>query len=410
MGVIMLFGKGGRKAEEVKAEELEGYLDSLFDAKLGSLESRASNIVKELSRARLQFANSSKSFGELNAEPELEYFFIDNINFIKGQKLSYTKTLNRLIEEWTVERDDKSVTNRYAKYAQILSDADSFIKEVLKANNNFKKVLQSYPDHLDKFKSSFSLVERYTESLKNEISKNESLFTEYRIVSNGIHEMKKARERCISIDESIRTLGERASIKKEETNPEAEIQSRITEREAELSRLNGEISLLSAKISSAATAIERPARKFDHISGRKMQLHKFLENPLNSMNSEEDHREFISMLKLLKGSIEEGKIEAKNPQKLLEYVNELIDMDIYEKSQKITGLQHERSNATRDIAELRVQSEKYSVSRSNSENAIKNIESLKAEAANCTAKANDAKAALEALFLRYYSKSISIIG
>jgi DNA repair exonuclease SbcCD ATPase subunit len=405
----MLFGRGNRKIE-VREEELEGYLDSLFDGKLNGLESRASNIVKELLRARLQFANSSKSFGELKAEPELEYFFIDNINFIKGQKLSYTKTLNRLIEEWDVGQENKAGTaNRYFKYSDILSNADAFIQSVLKTNNNFKKVLQSYPGHLDQFKNSFSMIERHAESLRGELSRNESPLSEYKTVKAGISEFKRAKERSALIEESIRNLNERAKLEKDGTGVVLDIQKAISEKELELSELNAEISSLQGRINIAATAIERPARKFDHVSGRKIQLHKFLEDPFNSIKSEQDYSEFISMLKLLKGFVGDGKVEVKNPQRLLECIDELLEMNIHEKSKKMTDLQVSRSSIMRNIAKLREEHERNNEKRNASESAIRSIESLRAEAADCLARENSAKAALESLFLKYYGKNISII-
>ena len=167
----MLFGKGD-KAEEVESGELDALLNSLFNRKIGSFGSKASGITKDLERARLQFGDACRKFDQLNAEPEVENIYIDTSAFVKSQKGFYSTALRRVIEDWEIFGAESS--NAYNKYMMVLSNAERFINETLRTNSNFKKVLLSYPDHLDNFKKSFSLIERYRDNLKNELSRVEN--------------------------------------------------------------------------------------------------------------------------------------------------------------------------------------------------------------------------------------------
>ena len=209
----MFFG-GKPKPEAIGLSALDQFLNSLFDKKLAGMDSKASRAAKELASAKSRFGEACQKFEEVAAEPQLEYFFIDNVNFIKGQKLAYSKALRRIMADW--DTSESSASTIHGKYSAILSNAERFVGEVLKANTNFKKVLQAYPGHLDRFKGSFSLIERLTESLRNELGKAAPALSEYRTISGNLSRLHSLKEEAEAIDRDTLQINEAAK-----PNPES---------------------------------------------------------------------------------------------------------------------------------------------------------------------------------------------
>src|SRR5271168_1880435 len=112
----MLFGGSG-KSEEVNPDKLEDLLNSLLDRKLSKFESKASGVLKDLGRAKLNFETSCKQFDEVTGEPNKLNMYIDNISFVKSQKGFYSKSLKHVTDSWDISGSDSK--NVYIKYSTI---------------------------------------------------------------------------------------------------------------------------------------------------------------------------------------------------------------------------------------------------------------------------------------------------
>ncbi len=403
----MQFGMGN-KPQEVDPAELEPLLNSLLDKKISNFGAKASNIVKEMSKAKNQFSEACSRFEELNSEPNKLNIYIDNINFIKSQKNFYSKSLRHIIDNWDVS--DVDAPNMHIKYSSILSNTERFVAEILKSNNGFKKMLYSYSDHLDSFKRSFSYIERLRDSLVNELNKIWKELSEYNSINEQILQFNLWGEDLIASGKNIDALnqymtsGSTGAIDTEEL----EISKGISDRKGELKAVSGEASSLTNRISSIATQLERPARKFDHVSSRKRQLYEFIADPVNTIKNESDYREFASLLEELGKSVDSGLIDTKNSAKTRESISELLNMDIYDEIANFKILERKKSDLEGEIRHSEIMLSKLKEDKNNSERAVGNIESLKRSVVDIGIKRDQTKDKICALFMNYYNKRITI--
>lgn len=405
----MLFGFGGRpKTEAVGLDMLDSLLSSLFDSKLKALEARGSRTVKELSSARGRFGEACQKFEGVADEPQLEYFFIDNVNFIKGQKLAYTKALRRIMAEWEIP--DSGASTIYERYSAIASGAGRFIGEVLGANTNFKKVLQAYPGRLDLFKGSFSLIERLTESLRNELGRAAPALAEYRNINNQLSRLHSLKDEADAMRREMLQMGEAAhhGTESAESSEEQGILVGISGKRGELSEVNRESSLLHQRIARLTGALERPSKKFDHVVQRKRGLNQFIRDPIGSLNSGSDYGDFRALIDEMAKQVESGGIEAKNTVRIREAVAELIDADIYGMVEGYKRLGQRASSLQGEIKSLEDRLARLGDERKSSQRASESKESVGRRAAETAARMDGVKGEIERLFLEYYGRRISI--
>jgi uncharacterized coiled-coil DUF342 family protein len=403
----MLFG-GKPKPEAIGLSALDSLLNSSFDKKLAGLDSKASRTAKELSSAKFRFSGACQKFEEVAAEPQLEYFFIDNVNFIKGQKLAYSKALRRIIAEWDVS--DSSASTIHGRYSAILSNAERFIGEVLRANTNFKKVLQAYPGHLDLFKGSFSLIERLTESLRNELNRAAPALSEYRTISSNLSRLYSLKEEAEAIDGDMLQINEAAKPNPESAEglDEQSISEAMSAKQNELSGISRESSLLHQRIMHLTAPLERPSKKFDHTVQKKKGLNVFIEDPIGNLNSESDYSSLISLINEMADKVESGGIETKNTDRIRESIAELANADIYGMVKGYKLLQQKASALHEEIRSLEGRHARFREARNSSQRASESKEAMRRSATEIATKIEGAKVEIERLFLAYYGKRISI--
>jgi chromosome segregation ATPase len=403
----MFFG-GKPKPEAVSLSALDSLLNSSFDSKLAWLEARASRTAKELLSARSRFSEACRRFEEVTAEPQLEYFFIDNVNFIKGQKLAYSKALRRIIVEW--DASDGEAPTIHGRYNAMLSNAETFVNEVLRANTNFKKVLQAYPDHLDLFKGSFSLIEKLTESLRGELNRAAPALSEYRNLRAQLSKLHSLKEETEAMEGDI-SMNEAAGSGPESTegNEEQRISEELSSKQNELSEIERESSLLHQKITHLTGPLERPSKKFDHIVQRKGGLNAFIKEPVESLGSESDYSSFKVLINEMAEQLDAGSIETKNAARLKESIAELLDADIYGMVSRYRLLVHKTSDLREAVSALEGRLARLREAKNSSRRASESKESMKRRATEAAARMDGVKAEVERLFLEYYNRRISIM-
>lgn len=403
----MLFGRGGD--ERVSMDQLDGVLDASFNRKLGALENRASSITRDMERARSRFEGACSDFEKLNAEPEKRNMYINDMGVIKSQKQFYSNALKRITDTWEVSAQSPNI---YAKYNAILGNAQEFINETLKANKSFNSVLFSYSNHLDNLKRTFSTIERHAESLRNELNRVHEELSEYNSVSEGITKLKALQVELEAIRKGVGALSENVVSKEKggTGNEEAEILDNISKARAELAGTNASISGLVNKITSVTMPLERPSRKLDHISPRKRPLLGFIEDPIGRIKNDSDYKEFTMLIEELRKSVDSGSIDAKNAAKTNEDISRLLNADIYAIMLQIDAMKGKRSGLEEIIRSLEISLERLRRDRGNSEKAVKDIESMKANMANLEAGVNIAKGQVEQLFMKHYNRKLLIVA
>ena len=166
--VLMFFGHGG-SAADTKPDELYTLLNSHFDKKLRALDSRATGAFRGLNEAKRSYAEACEKFAAIEAEPDMEDMYVSSPRAIKEQKNSYVAVLIRILGEWDSGLAEGS--NLHERWSIVLSRAEHFIEDTLRANSKFKHVLYSYSRHLDNFKRSFSSIERQKDLLKSALDR-----------------------------------------------------------------------------------------------------------------------------------------------------------------------------------------------------------------------------------------------
>lgn len=401
----MFFGKS--EAEKVNSDSLEELLNSLFTKKLGSFEPKAANLVKELNTAKLQFGEVCRRFGELDVEPYTEDLYSANINSIKTQKSLYSKALEHIADGLVLEH---SASNPYTKYNMILSNLEENINEMLKSNSKFKLVVYCYSNHLGAFKKSFSYIERLRDLLKGEIERRSKEFSEYTTLAEHISQLMILGEELEAIQNSLASL-ENSPVHSDQsaiTKEEDEIEKKLSSTRSELTDIENQISDTTNRISRLLSPLDKAARKFDHASEGKKQLHHFIENPSGTIRDESEYNGLIVLIKELKKSLDADKIDVKNKSEIATSIELLLNANIYSMINSLKPLEMKRSDLNGEIRSLGRTHDSLTESTKTKEKSIHEKESMEKRAAELASSRVSKKAVLEDLFLGYYGKRISI--
>lgn len=402
----MLFGKS--RPEEVDLDSLDGLLNALFEKKLGQLGTRAFSITSELHRSKESFIDACSRLEALDVAPYTEDLYNVNVNSIKTQKATYAKALKKVTAELSL--DSGRGSNSYERYRNVLASVEKTAEEVMKTNAAFKHVMYCYSNHLGLFKKSFSTMERQRDDLRRELDNKFKEAEEYTSISSGIMRLKMEKEEITRLNLSLNALEE--SVEKRDKNAlhreEAELSEVILSKKAELSRMNKEITGISGNISMMTKALERPAKKFDHLSMRKKPLYPFIENPIASINSKSEYDEFMALLADLKKSLQDGTVDAKNKDSSIDSVSSLMNSNLLENIDLLKASQVRLSGAEE---ELRLLEQSLSDLRKGGESAAKatsKLADMKKETEGIKEAMSSSKAAVEKMFFDLYGKSILI--
>jgi predicted nucleic acid-binding Zn-ribbon protein len=404
----MLFGA---KTDEKRLDELEGFLNSVFDERLRGFEVKARNITNSLVSEKSYFERACAEFAALEAEPEIENRYFEKANVIRDQKESYARALKHIIGSW--EPAPESHANVYERYEAVLSAGDAFIQEMLRANASFNKVLHSYSNHLGNFKRSFSSVERETRSLRGELERHRERFSEYEGLRARIRELSGLQSEIERAEQGLRETQQRAAGEKKErgtVDEPATAKEAAQALNAELGRVREEAASLRGSINSLLAPLDKPARKFDHASGKKIALHAFVDNPLGTIRSESDYRTFVDLLGELERSVASGTIETKDNSVVGTAVSRLLGADLHrmivhlrEVERKVESLSHQARAAADAVR--RVEDERLGAAE-----AAERIEARARELADMRKRKEEEKKEVAKRFLEHYRVRLSIIG
>ncbi len=403
----MLFGGKG-KVEEVAPGELRALLESSFDRKLGRLGARTAGITEELRAARQQFIGACVKFERIDPEPYTEDIYSVNVNFIRSQKGLYAEALERLAEGLVPEPAE--FANAYEECESVASHVARASSEILKANATFRLVVHCYPNYLSDFKKSFSAVERLTGLLRAELDKRAGEFSEYRTVHEAVSRFESTGMEMEETGEILGELRSGISPGRAPDEGQTDIQERLAGKRAELERVGAESSGLHHRISLLAAPLDRPSKKFDHLSARKRQLSAFIEDPVGTIRDRAEYEEFASLVRQLVEAVDSGAVEVKNREEVGGIASALLASDILSLADSframrctMSGLEGEIRGLERTLASLRE-------GRTASEGVAHKVEDLGRRSAELARSREAEKGAIERLFLENYGMRISIIG
>lgn len=402
----MFFGR--KEAEPMAMDGLEQLLESLFEAKLGSLGSKADAMVRELISSKEGFGEECGRLEKLEAEPYVEDLWSPNIGSIKGQKAIYAKTLKQAMDRLSLEADE--TLNTYDRYRAILQEVGQAKERLLKANADFKLILYCYSKHLSGFKKRFSSMERLESSLRKELDSRSREASEYSETKEAISRLRLMTEELQILNEGISAVSSSLEGKGKEFDSDVHerISKELSGKHAELSAAKADISRIRSSMDELTLPLERPSKKLDHLSIRKRKLHDFIANPLDSVSSEEDYSEFRAMLAELKESLDKGTVDIKNRDTAMNAVEKLSNMDIREKAADIRQATERKAALEEEIRVLNQALADTQDEMKAKERSSKDREGMRQKEKETVDSRNEAKRTIEKLFETYYRKRIAI--
>ncbi|MGC9099632.1 MAG: hypothetical protein ACP5HW_03770, partial [Candidatus Micrarchaeia archaeon] len=137
----MFFSK---PAEEIDAEDLEGVLAKLFEAKTSPLSARCEKIANYANTEVERFIEAAEDFKSSNIEPDSEDLYISNMSSIRAGKASYANALKQAVHK--IEASSDGTT--YERYNLFLAELKAMIEKVMKVNASFRTVFFAYASGL----------------------------------------------------------------------------------------------------------------------------------------------------------------------------------------------------------------------------------------------------------------------
>ncbi len=399
----MFFG-GSKEPESVQFGDLAAMLRGEFNRKLAKLDSRASGIVNGVESFVRDFTGACDAFRELDKEPDLEYVRATSANYIRDQKGSYSNLLSRILSSDT--KVDVRYDTIYDKYYDEIQRTGSLLNDVLKANAQFKMVLDAYPNDLNRFKRSFSAIEAQWRMLKSEVEARNSDFNEYHETLGKIQALGSLLDESRVLESTVAGLegAPRHEIREDEID---EIRKKIESVRAQEQAISAKASSVNSEISILLHTVDKPARKHDYLSLYKPKLTPLLDDP-SSLRNPDRYAEFYKQIGETKDEVEKGVIAVKNVAEVRGALEQILEGRLKSMLESITELEANKVPLDSEIRDLeRVRNELESQLHGNSQRES-NLAEMKARAVSIKDDIQRTKAEVESLFERHYKRKLRI--
>ncbi len=393
-------------SEEIELNYLVPMLKQEFEKEISEFSKLSSGYVESFESSKKEFVNACHILENYTGEPNVEDLWAPNINSIKTQKVSYTKTLERVINT----EKEGSFDTSYGKFKAHLSYIEELISELLRINGMFKLVVMSYSNELGSFKKIFSNMEHSRDKLRMAIDSIEPQHRKYEELSNKIEGLYGILDETNIMNDNIKALSsEITTFESQSHGSLAEKLAAISsDRQAKLVQINDEIKKISLNLSGILMPIERAARKMDHSYSGGSSLVAYIEKPLENFKSESDYRLFNALLDSLEELLTSDKILLKGKETVITQINTIRASNLNNLVTKLGILEKERHLITDELfsneQELKSKLSKVSVLEEKRNELLqikKRIEDLKNSK-------SEYKANIEQLFFKYYNKRINI--
>ncbi len=394
--------------EEYTLSNLTPLLISLLDTSLNEFYSSCSGFVTLFNNSKKEFIEECKVLEKYNGEPNVEDMWAPNINSIKTQKNSYTKTLIRILEK----EYESTFDTQYGKYKAELSIMDDTIGEMLRINSMFKVVVLSYSNELNKFKKIFANMEKSRDKLRLSIDTIQPEYKKYEEIRNKIENLYGMIEEDKLMDSNISSINSELSVllTKDELSTKEKLKNILNEKNEELSSAKEKIHNMKVKISSSLMQLERAARKMDYSYKGKRSLVSFIENPEENFNDESDYKDFEKLLDDMVSLLNMDKIQIKGKEAIFPSIQKLKTSEFRDQIKQLSELNEQKKFLFDEINNL----ENEVLSKESKSKIIQEKEKEKQQMflrkEQLKQLTTSTKSELIELFLKYYNRKIKVIG
>lgn len=400
----MFFGRSEDKPEDLEFPEAAGVLKSSFNRKLGSLDAKAARMMRSIDEAVVSLGAAAEEFRELDKEPDTDFIRATSTNYIKEQKNSYALLLARILSSHA--RQEKEHETIYDKYYEEIQRIGALLSDVLKANAQFKMVLDAYPNDLNRFKRAFSAIEMQWRVLKAELEMRNRETSEYREILEQLESVAALEDELGLLHRSMEELSHQSWRRVEAVEIE-----RIEER-IRLLREQGRLSAkkiagLKADVSMILGALDKPARKHDYMALHKPKLMPLLENP-DALRDASKYAELRSQVAEIKDEIEKGSITVKNAEEVGRAIDAALGPRLRGLLDEIYALESAMLPANSEIRELERESQELRDAVSGASKRVSAISRITERISEIGAEKARLSGNVERLFYSYYRKRIRL--
>lgn len=398
---MLFFRKKAEPPERVGVDALQGLLDSLFDASMAGLASRADRLLSGIEARWDSFRSVSMGFGGAGPDPDLEDLPRMSLEGITAMKSDYASAM---VEAVRAGGEVNAARTLYESYMERLGRHERMLKQVLQVNYRFRPVMIAYAKQLDGFKSAFSSLERGIQELRKAVDSDAGRFNAYSRASASIQELLSGIEEEAELRraaEEARRGGSRAD--------RADIAGLGATLEGDAKRareVDDRISDARLAVSRLLQPLDRVAKKYDHESHSREKLRDYIRS-MERISS--DYGGFMEMLGKLESSVSEGKTDAKNPEGTLEDIAALRRSDLKGLIDSIAILKEERGAIEEEARAHRRQLDTGKSAAEADAARERSIERMDGEIRAVQAEEREARARIENAFLEGYGRRIEIV-
>ena len=401
----MLFGRR-EDVEEVAADALLGAVTKLFDAKVSSLDSKASRIASEIEESIAAFRNACERFGKLEKDPDFEYMKPTNEAQVRNNKGIYVYSLLRAMEPARGEHKG----TRYHKYRAVLDSTKGIIDEVLKINGMFRQVLEAYSNDLDDFKRSFSRLEKNVKRLEAELSARGSDLSEYETLERHIDALQAAIDERNAIGKEV---AETSSMPSGSGDPESglhTLENTERKRREELGRLEGRKAELKSGMLTNLGVMQKTARKYDHSSASKIKIGEYIANAENMLiRDPSGFADFIGQVASMDSALRDGSLGIRPSKDLSDAIDFVLSGRMEDMVKEFNDIDAKAKPISDELADIRIEMDKIAGVKGHILDAKREISELNARSAELERSITLMKSDIERGFYAAYRKRIRIL-
>lgn len=355
-----MFFRKPKPYEEVRLSELRRLSTEAFEQSTPEIIHAEQRAKGEISASISIFSRACSEFDALEIEPNTENMYMPNINSIKAQKGAYSKTMLGIISSLTgCEYNGDSA---YARLVDMRGKIDKTLSRILQSNGSFRQVIYSYSNNLGDFKKAYSMLEEVSKRASIAIERYEPQYSRFQSLYSSISELESLQATSSELRASISSLEKRSAEGHETTAGNAEesrLRDRISSLRKEVDRESLRVSEIYKEVEASLAQIRRSAKKYDHISAEKEKLSSMIDNPERLISDKGARDNFIRLVKDMRASISESKIGIKNPEDIINTVDNFINSgmaemmdDIYAGRNVLKSMQQELYDLEKTKEEL----------------------------------------------------------
>ncbi len=318
----MLFRKPAAEIT-LSIDQLAGYLQERFDAKMAGFAGECSELLERASRCKADFASACESFGSLTAEPDLEYTPNASASFVKESKSAYIKSMRALLAKHEKRADDANV---YSRYKVEQEELEAFIGEVLHANGQFGLVLTAYSNDIERLRRAFTTIERANVSLKRVIAAHEPDYEDYASLSDEIEKLKILTLELAALNAASAAPVANLAMQKPENS---DLAAKLAAERAALKDVVDHASNLEKEIAAILLPLERSARKYAHSQVKKSRLLEYITKPTSTLVDKESRSDLLEAVKKMGAEVDAGKMQVKSMERVLGSVDAIKDGSLF---------------------------------------------------------------------------------